>query len=294
MCSRIALLSAPLLFFASVLCIGQTTATCTNWNFFKLPSPWVGTYPRGINQWGTIVGQTSICTSVKSCTNYGFTRFPDKTSRTFTAPNASSTFFTRRNKNGVNVGIYTDNSSNPHIHGFLLSGNNFANLDYPGATDTELWGINSLGTIVGAYTLDQYQHIDGFKLKNGVFTRIHYPGSVSTWVRSINDLGVMVGYYHVYQGPPYIHGFVLADGVYTTLDYPHAIGDTVLNDINNGGVIVGSYYIDHGFIYINGQIKDIKVPNFGLSTADAINKWGVITGTTLGSSSYKMFTVRCQ
>jgi uncharacterized membrane protein len=47
------------------------------------------------------------------------------------------------------TGIYID--ADDVLHGFLAVGANFTSLDFPDATGTSGWGINSAGQIVGIY-----------------------------------------------------------------------------------------------------------------------------------------------
>jgi hypothetical protein len=215
------------------------------------------------------------------------------------APNASNTYFARRNALGVTVGAYTDATLAQHQHGLVRSGSNIVTVDYPGATDTWLTGINYWGTIVGNYYSSSSPEGNAFKLKNGVFTPISYPGATSTIVASISDKGVIVGRYHDYN-PPYIHGFTLTNGVYATLDNPKGSVSggqgTVLNDINGSGVIVGVYTPQVGpsvgFIYTNSTFKDVVVPNFGVSPVYGINGYGYVVGTY--GTGINAFTAHCQ
>jgi hypothetical protein len=292
--SRLPLFSMFLLLFASIVSDGQTTATCTNWSLFALPSPWVSTVASGISRWGTVVGL--VFTAYPSHIHYGFIRYSNGSSKTYMAPNANYTEFTRRNALGVTVGSYNSNG----LHGLVLSGTSLATVDYPGAERTQLSGINYWGSIVGNY-FNQDGTFGAFKLKNGVFTPISYPGSVDTLVASISDKGVIVGHYHVYQ-PPYFHGFVLTNGVYKTLDYPNATGGTYPEDINSSGMIVGEYrcvyrsggYCSDGtFVYSNGTFKDIVVPKYGPAiTASGINGYGYVTG--IYASGINSYTAHCQ
>jgi hypothetical protein len=107
MFSRMSVFATFLLLFASILSHAQT-ATCTNWKFFQLPSPWTISgliYTLGINRWGTFVGAATPDHSYK----YGLSATAAAASKTFKAPkssSASSTFFTRRNNSGVTIGYY--------------------------------------------------------------------------------------------------------------------------------------------------------------------------------------------
>jgi hypothetical protein len=284
--SRTPVFSVFLLLFASAVCDAQT-ATCTNWKFFNLPSPWVGTYPHAINRWGTVVGDTQ---SSDGSTVLGFIRYSNGAIKTYSFPNSSETRLTKRNAPGVTVGFWGPTD----YHGIVLSGSSVATVNYPGAEDTVLLGINYWGTMVGIFSSTTfYTPYDGFKLKNGVFTTLHYPGSASTNPTSISDKGVIAGWYQN-GGYHKYHGFTLANGVYKTFDHPKAVYGTFLNDINGSGTMVGKYvdgsFQYHGFIYINGVFKNVIGLNVQISSVEGINGYGYVTG----SSSAGGFTAHCQ
>ncbi len=299
MASHLPLFSVFLVLFGSTLSDAQT-ATCNDWKYIHPISPWLAIVPQGINRWGTVVGSTYKSTGPHgSSVTYGYVYYSNGTFRTYMAPNASNTYFMRRNALGVTVGGSTDTTVAQHQHGLVMSGSNIVPVDYPGATDTWLTGINYWGTIVGNYYDPSHPEGGAFKLKNRLFTAISYPGSVSTAVASISDKGVIVGRYHDYNAP-YIHGFTLTNGVYATLDDPKGSASggqgTILSDINGSGVIVGSYTPPigptSGFIYINSTFKYISVPNYGFSPVDGINGYGYVVGTY--GSGINAYTAHCQ
>jgi hypothetical protein len=276
----------PLIFLGSAFCqANNATATCTNWTFFTSGQAY------GINRWGVVVGLAGQFPSL-----YGYIRYSDGTFKTYIAPNASNTIFLQRNKLGVTVGYYTDIASGA-VHGIVVSGSNAVTVDYPGAVETTLSGINYRGTIVGG------SGEGAFKLKNGVFTSIRYPSSSTyqTFANSISDKGVIVGSYRDIDSDQR-HGFVLANGVCETLDNPKGIGNedgTTLADINGSGAIVGWYFvgvgIGHSFIYINGVFKEIAPPNTNYTLVSGINGYGDVTGTTnFNSGGYTSFTAHCE
>jgi hypothetical protein len=287
-----------LLVLASALCDAQS-ATCTNWTYFNLPAPWGGS-ALGINRWGTVVGGASTGAGSR-----GFVRYSNGGFQAFAAPKASDTLFTRRNALGVTVGWYIDTTSVPRHHGVVVSGSSMVTVNYPGATDTVLTGINYWGSIVGYFSKDSYNTFDGFELKNGVFTRIHYPGSTQTFPVSISDKGIIIGTYSLSTTTAVLHGFVLANGAYTTFDHPKTLGLSVartrLFDINGSGTIVGAYDIppfpDNGlpFIYTNGIFKDITVPNSQDPIVLGINGYGYVIGKAGFSTGVgPFFEAHCQ
>jgi hypothetical protein len=258
-----------------------------------MPSPWIRTLPSGINRWGTVVGETYDAAQ----NTRGFVRYSDGSSKTYAAPNSSFTSLSRRNAQGVTVGTYRDTSSAHHYHGIVVYSSSTATVNYPGASDTFLNGINYWGSIVGMY-YDSARNSHGFELKNGKFTKIDYPGAANTVARSISDKGVIVGWYQT-STSPFDHGFVLRNGVFKTLDNPKGTGNgTDLQDINGSGVIVGNYWpnsVPKGFIYINGIFKDVVPPNSTYpATTTGINGYGYVTGEGSLSGVNGGYTAHCQ
>ena len=259
-----------------------------------MPSPWIRTLPSGINRWNTAVGYTYD----PGQNTEGFIHYPNGSVKFYKAPNSSATMLSRRNVQGVTVGTYQDTTSAHHAHGVVVYTSSTATVNYPGAGDTFLHGINQWGSILGAYlTSGNYR---GFELKNGNFIKINFPGAAWTTPMSISDKGVIVGWYANAVGPAGVghgHGFVFQNGVYKTLDNPKGVGGgTYLDDINSSGVIVGDYFPNEnpqGFIYINGTFKDIKIPNSSGTTTSGINGYGYVTGeaSISGSTGY---TAHCQ
>src|SRR5437870_12730271 len=67
----------------------------------------------------------------------------------------------------------------------------FAQLDYPGAVETEVTGINNGGEVVGTYLINNVRHY--FRWKEGVFQTIDFPGAAYTRADGINNQGDIVG-----------------------------------------------------------------------------------------------------
>jgi hypothetical protein len=130
--SRITLL-AVLVFWLSFFCHAQGTATCDHWTFFKSFSP------SGINRWNTVVGTGTLSDG----SIVGFLRYSNGGVTTYKAPNATQTHFSKRNTSGVTVGDVDFN------HGLIVSGSSATTIDYPGAPQTILTGINKWDTMVG-------------------------------------------------------------------------------------------------------------------------------------------------
>jgi hypothetical protein len=280
------------LVFASILCAGQTKATCDHWTFFKSFSA------SGINQWNTVVGAATESGGTPQFPPVsGYIRWANGGVQKYKFPGATETRFSKRNAAGVIVGNVDFN------HGLIVTGSSATTIDYPGAPQTILTGINRWDSMVGAYQYNDDADFGpewtGFKMwANGSFTSIDAPGAINTNPNSISDTGIVVGWYEaraeaVAFAPDPSHGFVLAKGVYKTVSYPNAFR-TSLNDINSGGVIVGSWGNSDGtaggFLFVNGKFEDVLTPGGASTAVNGINDNGYVTGTSSAGS----FIAHCQ
>lgn len=136
----------------------------------------------------------------------------------------------------------------------------FLTIDYPGSLSTQVLGINSLGTVVGAFADDSGTH--GFVLREGRWTVLDVPGAALTNARSINNREEIVGYY--YDGDFNLHGFQWFRGKFNTIDIPFSI-ETRSEGINDAGVISGEYVDsdgnEHGYLLSDGHFTSFDVPN---------------------------------
>jgi uncharacterized membrane protein len=119
----------------------------------------------------------------------------------------------------------------PHVRGDQPSP---ATIDFPGASSTQSWGINSRGEIVGFYiSADNATH--GFVLRWNQFRTIDFPDATTTSAYAINDRGEIAG---SYAGTDRVtHGFVWCRGRFKTVDFPGAVSTEALG-INERGEIV--------------------------------------------------------
>jgi probable HAF family extracellular repeat protein len=185
------------------------------------------------------------------------------------------------NSRGDIVGLYGPNL--PAYEGteqsYVLEGNNFQELVYPGASYTLGLGINKSRKIVGWYSgSDGNAH--AFLRKNKEYTTIDYPGSDNTIASSINDAGEIVGIYYPNTGVA-VHGFILKKGVYTTIDPDGSIFTEPLG-INSSGTLVGFFagsdQVSHGFVFQNGQFTTVDYPGASNTQLTGINDQGQMVG----------------
>jgi uncharacterized membrane protein len=197
-------------------------------------------------------------------------------------------------------------------YGYLLDGDTFTTIEFPGCEATQIFGgINDRGQIVGtaycgssnlcflfdrgaftiidltepwhailAYDINNRGQIVGidtgwhsYLLDGDKFTPIVFPGADMTFAFSINDQGQVVGYADVGGA------FLFDRGTFTTIDHG--------GDINNRGQIVGSYYDDtgsHGFVFDGDTFITIDFPGALETWAGGINDRGQIVGSYLDSN----------
>src|SRR5207245_242214 len=153
----------------------------------------------GVSDDGTVVGQLE---EIKTGSFVAFSRSAAGKFTVYAAPKSAYTWFTRRNLVGVNVGSFLDSAGTPHVHGLSQSGANYVVVNYPNATNSWVYGINSSGAVVGSFSKGLSNK--GFELNNGKYTVIGYPNAVVTTPQAINDTSLVVGSY--FDGTLY-HGF---------------------------------------------------------------------------------------
>jgi len=166
----------------------------------------------------------------------------------------------------------------------------FATIDVPGAIDTQAFGINKCGQIVGISTDGTFTR-RGFLLSNNTFTTITVPGATTTLAHGINNAGQIVG---TFQNPDLgIHGFLSTEGQFTTIDVPSAASHTQATGINNSGQIVGIFLDtngrEHGFLLSGGQFTTITVPGAVTTDALGINDSGQIVGRFVAEGKFHGF-----
>jgi uncharacterized membrane protein len=187
------------------------------------------------------------------------------------------------NDRGDVAGYWSDDYG---YRGFLYRKGLFTDIVYPNASNTQIYGMNNLATVVG--TWDFYDpdgnllEYHGFIWKDGTFTDFNVPGSGNTSLIGINNRGDIVGMYDAGITDPTGHG---SDEAYGYDDFPAA--DVVLtqgNDISENGVIVGTYMTSdgtqHGMIVEGATFTTLDYPGSAFTSLWGINNAGQIVGTT--------------
>ncbi len=165
--------------------LGQISST-QDYTTLDVPGAQGGTYARGINADGLVVGyydyQPLGLPRIRS-----FIYNSKQGYSTFAVPDILETRAWGINGRGQVVGYFYDGSN----HGFLYSKEQFTYLNYPGADNTFARGINNIGKIVGSYEIHGSSH--GFVFVEGKYESFDIPGANQTWVMGINEAGKVVG-----------------------------------------------------------------------------------------------------
>lgn len=173
----------------------------------------------------------------------------------------------------------------------------FTTVDYPGATFTDVRGLNNDGAIVGYANAGGSNF--GFLYSGGTFSPLPpAPGGLVAIAHGINDSGAIIGS----MGPAdnsYATGFVLSAGVYSFFTYPSRT-HTYARSINAAGVITGyAEDVDAmgvssnnvGFIYTpaTGTFTDIVIPGSFFTIAQGINSAGQVVGSAVVAGGAQAF-----
>jgi len=188
----------------------------------------------GLNPNGTI---SVVGTYVSSATggSVGFL-YKNGKYKDITGPSSSrGTVAAGINDAGAMVGFYEDSSS--VVHGFLLKGQKYTTLDYPGAASTYATGINKGGEI-SMYFFSSSGEYESALYKNGKYRTINVPGAIASCALDLNSKGAVTYKWEDSSGN--FHGALLLGGKYYTFDYPKA-AFTYGGGINDRNTIVGGY-----------------------------------------------------
>jgi hypothetical protein len=271
--------------FTVVLARAQSNAGALSLTFTTIDVPGaVITNILGINTSGEMVGNYS---AVSSSPSHGFL-YSGGAFTFFDYPEADSTIPHGINDSGLISGC-AGLGGGTSIVGFTYNGT-FTTITAPGKADTDAWGIDSAGDIVGGAgtTLSSTK---AFELKGSPFKNISLPGTYLYAYRAgVNNLGEVVGF--ILNGSD-SSGFVYKNGKSQSLVFPGPTVMTLALGLNDRGIIVGWYEgcspacADHGFVIMKGKYFSFDFPGAIATFADGINASGQIVGSyTLDGSAF--------
>jgi hypothetical protein len=161
----------------------------------------------------------------------------------------------------------------------------FTTLTVSGALNTEAWGINNEGMIVGQYDAGNVTH--GFVAStDGMYATVDVLGAVFNQATGINERNDIVGAYRL-PNDSVLHAYLMrADGSLTNIDVPGATysfprGINRHDDVTFEAVVAGH---TTAYLLSNGAYTNIEPPaSFAgdfvtFSYASGIDRRGVIVG----------------
>lgn len=251
------------------------------------------TLPNGINNSGEIVGEYDD-------PNYYQHAFYNANGQynVFDFPQAYYTIATGVSNKGTIAGFYQeyagaderDSGYGANVNGFIYTPGKTqpTQLNLPGCTETELYGVNDSGTVVGncpgSFNTVKFYGI-AYNPATQVETDLIVQNSQFTHAYGINDVGQIVGAYN--DGTTY-HCFLYSSGSYIIIPDPPGSTLTICTGINNAAQVAG-YFLDaqsqqHGFIATGPVLLD-PVP----TSTDPV---GLLNGPAVGNTDWLQITPR--
>ena len=178
------------------------------------------------------------------------------------------------NNSGTIVGYFGDGTLVPN-NGYTLSNGAYSAQNFPGAVQTQVVGINSIGTTAGFYINSLGQNLGFVKIGN-TFQSVSDPNTPAS-AASVNQLlgvnasgvagnGVAAGFYLDSNGNAHAYTFNTATSTFTPITLPTSFNavSVTATGIDNAGVISG-FYTDtagatHGFVDNAGAFTSINDP----------------------------------
>jgi hypothetical protein len=166
----------------------------------------------------------------------------------------------------------------------------FTNENFPGSVQTQVTGLNNVGTTVGFWSDTNNGGGDnnfGFVNQGGTFTNVNNPntgtGPAINQLLGVNDHNVAAGFYTDAAGATHGYTYDIAGATFSpNIDDPNAVGNTTAAAINNAGEIAG-FYTDaggafHGFVENGGVFTTIDAAGAADTSLLGLNNNGQAVG----------------
>jgi hypothetical protein len=246
----------------------------------------------GVNDAGAIVGRFGDGNG----NVHGFIKQQGRQFQQLDVPGSILTAALAINNQDVAVGHYVDGDR--VTHGFVYRGGRFQTVDYPGATDTRIRGIDDRGTLMGNFgsIADGIEH--GFIKDDSGFHLEDYPGSATSDIWASDDEGHFVGDWSDTEDN--VFGLALDSHHFTSFAMPGPFWATSARSILHSGVIVGvigeTDVIIHGFIKTGDQYRQVDYPGAVATETTRANNHGLVVGDytpTLDSPDHGFLLTTC-
>jgi hypothetical protein len=176
---------------------------------------------------------------------------------------------------------------------------NFTNENFPGSVQTQVTGINNIGTTVGFWSNSNLGvGLDsnfGFVEIGSTFTNVNNPNTatvapVFNQLLGVNNSNIAVGFYTDAAGVTHGYTYSIGSGTFSAdINDPNAVISTTAAAINNLGEIAG-FYTDsggftEGFIYNGSTFTTLDAPGAVDTSLLGINDLGEIVGFDVDASN---------
>jgi uncharacterized membrane protein len=265
-----------------LLIITAPVAEAASFSFKTIDVPGIGyTTPYAINDSGTIVGSADATGFMYSLGLFSPIAVPGAVSG-FSLWGTTPTGIA---DSGEVFGTYS--SSVGGTRGFVVSGATIDDLNYPGASNTYIYGVSSGGTAIGNFSSGLDFH--GFTRDTNGFHQLDVPvpfpvpsSFEQVFYYSINKNGTILGGQEWNQGGNTLSRlFVYQGGTITFVPTPLQAA-IFYPTINDARTVAGSYYdafnVAHAFLYANGIVEELMVPGATSAYAMGINNPGDVVG----------------
>ena len=167
-------------------------------------------------------------------------------------------------------------------------GYDYQSIDFPGASDTQVLGVNDRGDAAGSAFIAPNNAPFTYDTKKGTFTTIApVAGYDDTVTLGISDSGNTVG--SVFNAAANIESGLILDknGAATVFDHPDAFDFTQARGINNRGIVSGFHRLNGPVEFGAGFIYDPQTGTFTnvvqslFTIAQGINSRGDVVGSAI-------------
>jgi len=220
------------------------------------------------------------------------------------------------NNEGLIAGYFGSGAKGHPNKGYRLSKpygqGNYANENYPGSRQTQVTGLNDIGTTVGFFSTTNKANLAnsnfGFYLRSGHFHEVNFPAQGTSnppvdQLLGVNDSDLAVGFYVNGQADSRGYTYNIKTGRYARVELPgiNNLGkgtSLTATAINNSGGIAGFYSLNGGtpvgFYKVSGHVFKLAFKGVSGVTGtfpSGVNDGGEVVGfyTTGSGSSLQTF-----
>ncbi len=176
---------------------------------------------------------------------------------------------------------------------------NFTNENFPGSVQTQVTGLNNIGTTVGFWAPSNIGGDNNFGFVGiaNTFTNVNNPNTATTGTMinqllGVNNSNIAVGFYVDAMGVAHGYTYTISSNTFSAnINDPNAgtgAGQgTTAAAIDNAGDIAGFYVgadgVTHGFVDIGGMFTTLDVPGETTTSLLGLNNLGEAVGFDVDS-----------